>query len=200
MKDIMTDCSIEEARSIASDKWHQYNKPFKETGKSIYKDLGKVYGQVRRGRKIIDINKVMVKAGNRKTAEPRLAIALASEKKVRCMYSTKGEAIFLPEGISTWKEREKYSVKVTGMPTFSWQDKNQWKNYECVAPVPLIPPRLLPKKLTDAHYILWEVDVWEMVPPTDPYLLERITSNVFVILAGWDLTEIEKMAMAGRMY
>jgi hypothetical protein len=67
------------------------------------------------------------------------------------------------------------------------------------APVPLVPAKFLPKNLTDDYYTLWEVDVWKRVAPTDPYLLKRITNNIFVVLAGWDLTPLEKSVMEGRM-
>lgn len=59
--------------------------------------------------------------------------------------------------------------------------------------------KLLPPYMGSDYYILWEVDEWKKVPPVDPYLLRRITSNFFVVLAGWNLTELERAAMAGRM-
>lgn len=61
------------------------------------------------------------------------------------------------------------------------------------APVPFVPKKLDPgywqrKK----HYILFDSD-WSPVPRSeDPYLLRRLSTNQFEIVAHWDLTSIEK--------
>jgi hypothetical protein len=65
--------------------------------------------------------------------------------------------------------------------------------------VPKIPASLRPKGDLNKYYILWEVEKWQAVPK-DPYLLKRLTKNMFVILAGWDLTELERSVIAGRAW
>lgn len=208
MKDIMTDCSMTETRAIATEKWREYIAASKTYKNPIYADLQKVYNQVRNGQKVVDIGKVIAKGGVHPNFHPKLAIAKATTKTIQCIYRSNGDVSFLNRELD-WRSKS-YSddiflkaclplIPTQHLPKISWgnghDDKLQLK-----APIPICPPRLLPKNLTEDYYILWEVDEWKMVPPTDPYLLRRITKNMFVVLAAWDLTELEKACMAGKMY
>jgi hypothetical protein len=205
MKDIIKDCSVSEAQKDANKLWHEYCKAARTSKQPIYKDLKNIYNQVRQGKKVIDINKVIAKAGCIEPAKPRLAIAQVGATKVFCDCNISGGVYYRDNKMALSNMRFSLNsardvILPDGtMPTFAWEDKNVWRKMNLTAPVPLVPPQYMPKIVKPTHYILWEVDEWKMVPPTDPYLLERITRNIFVVLVGWDLTEIEKMAMAGRM-
>ena len=64
--------------------------------------------------------------------------------------------------------------------------------------VPIIPAKFMPKGNLENYYILWEVKEWEEVPPArDPLLLKRLTENMFVILAAWDVTPLEQSIIKG---
>lgn len=67
------------------------------------------------------------------------------------------------------------------------------------AVVPTIPPGVRPRWNLANYHILWEA-VWEPVPPTDPLLLRRLqgAAPLYVILAQWDLTELERSILSGR--
>jgi hypothetical protein len=45
---------------------------------------------------------------------------------------------------------------------------------------------------------LWEAE-WRRVAPRDPYLLRHVGGDIWVVLAAWDLTEVERAAMATRL-
>lgn len=66
------------------------------------------------------------------------------------------------------------------------------------AVVPLIPPEVLPERcdLMKRH-ILWEAD-WKEVP-SDPMLLRHLGGDLWVVEAAWDLTEVERAVLAGRI-
>ena len=94
--------------------------------------------------------------------------------------------------------------------TFDWKTEKgegEFENEDIIirqqiqTQVPIVPAHLLPKGRLDNYYILFEVNEWteQPVPPVakDPYLLRRINSNTFVILAEWDLTEVEQAIMRG---
>lgn len=190
-----------EVRTAALQKWREYKEAAKQSANPIYKDLQKVYNQMKTGKKVIDIFKVIQKGGIHESYHPKLAIAKASAKKILCKYRESGTVSYCHD-LNAWRETKEDVVLPTCLPpipktifTSTWQNELKLK-----APVPPIPPKYLPKILTDDYYILWEVDVWEMVPPTDPWLLKRVTENHFVLLAGWDLTPLEKSVMRGRMY
>lgn len=189
--------TITEVKQEAYRKWREYRDAAKAHPTKQYKDLVKAYSQLKSGRKLIDIFKVIQKGGRHNNCHPCLAIAKASAKKVTCTYWTDGRVRF-EDNETRWNK----SITLPNcLPSFTFEDAQPWQNnLRLEAPVPLIPPGILPEKLTSDYYILWEVDEWKMVPPTDPWLLKRVTERLFVVLAGWDLTELEKSVMAGHMF
>jgi len=185
--------TLTETKRAATEKWHEYKNAEKVNKDPMYKDLRKVYNQIKNGKKVIDIFKVIQKGDVHANFHPKLAIAKALTKNITCKYYQDGTVKFL-------NDRNELAADVilkNCLPTFKMQ--RTWDFQILQAPVPIVPPKFLPKILTDDYYILWEVDEWKQVPPTDPFLLKRITTTLFVVLAGWDLTELEKAVMAGRM-
>lgn len=64
---------------------------------------------------------------------------------------------------------------------------------------PPIPQALRPKRGVYNYHVLWEAQ-WEPLPPEDPILVRRIgKSEMWVVCAAWDLTPIERAAMAPRI-
>lgn len=69
-------------------------------------------------------------------------------------------------------------------------------NVEATAMVPSIPPAHRPApSMYPNYYVLFEA-VWENVPPVDPALLAPLGGGLFVVVAQWDLTEIERAVLA----
>lgn len=190
--------TFSETKKVATEKWREYNQAVKKTSDPLYKELKSVYNQMKAGKKVIDIFKVIQKGGVHENFHPKLAIAKATSKKVICRYFQNGTVYFLNK--DEWSSKV-YAADVdlkNCLPVIS--HFKSFESHRLTAPVPIIPAKHLPDKLTDDYYILWEVDEWKMVPPTDPWLLRRITRTLFVVLAGWDLTPLEKAVMAGRMH
>jgi hypothetical protein len=48
------------------------------------------------------------------------------------------------------------------------------------------------------HLILWEVEKWDDIP-RDPYLLRHCGGELYAVIAEWDLTDLERAVMAGRL-
>jgi len=202
---------MSETRLVAKEKWHEYKDAYRKTGIRVYEDLRKIYNRLKDGCKIVDINRVISKAGlHEGSLHPKLAISLASAEMVRCEIRQNGNVQFVSRGHQRYPWWNTVPVKqdIVLKNCFPSIDANEWfsatgnefaSSMDLKAPVPLIPPRFLPEKLDDSFYVLWEVDEWKMVPPEDPYLLQRVTNTHFVVLAGWNLSEVEKSAMAGRM-
>lgn len=201
-----------EPKRIATQKWRDYKEAAKVSDNPVYEDLRKVYNQIKGGRKVVDITKVIQKGGLNGLNQPNLAVAKASSKYVWCTFNNSGSIAFVNG--TYWNDQGRNPLKEdvyikNCFPSFL--NKNlvergllnktyiDWSRLELKAPVPIIPPKILPAKLTDDYYILWEVDEWAIVPPKDPWLLRRITNTMFVALAAWDLTELERAVMAGRL-
>jgi hypothetical protein len=48
------------------------------------------------------------------------------------------------------------------------------------------------------YHILWEPD-WELQPPPpDPFLLKRVSHDLYAIVAQWDLSPIELQVLGRR--
>ena len=110
-------------------------------------------------------------------------------------------------GVSTgWDNSVEYQKDNVNLPgkTFNihWERKgdSEWqiKDKLLKTKVPIIPVELLPDGDLKNYYILWEAGDWESLPPPkDPFLLKRISENLFVILGSWDVTELERSIMRG---
>lgn len=63
-------------------------------------------------------------------------------------------------------------------------------------PTPVIHPGIRPKGSLDNYAILWEPEGWTRVarPAGDPYLLNKISDDLYAVLGSWDLTELEVAA------
>jgi len=184
------DMEEEEARRL----WKEYTAGCKDNPKDKYlDDMKKIYNQLKCGRKIVDINMVFEKAGvHEHNLQPKLAICQADATVCYCKYNMHGELIFSKRKLSRWDEAFKVDVEIKKFPKIA-------NNVVLKTLVPPVPPSLRPKDDLSKYYILWDVDKWEIEPPKDPYLLKRITGNMYVVLAGWDLTELERSVIRGRV-
>ncbi len=75
------------------------------------------------------------------------------------------------------------------------QGRRRW---EWEATVPLIPIHLRPKRGLQNYHILWEAE-WTKRYPVDPYLLRRFGGDAWLVVAAWDLTDVERAVMSSRM-
>lgn len=80
----------------------------------------------------------------------------------------------------------------------SWTS-NAWSSM-----VPIVPPKHRPPGTStlDSYLVLWEVENWMWsappMPPGDPALLRRVGGDIYAVLAVWDLTDLERLVLAGR--
>ena len=191
----------------AEKAYKDYLEAVKTRKEKYLEDLKKVYFNLKQGKKVIDVFAAMQKAGVNNLGEPRLAISTAGKNKVRFIKQAAGSGSFyngewagytgdiqLPSGsFPEWSRDE---------PT-KYQKENNFvgsvSREKIETGVPIVPAHLLPLGKLESYYILWEVDDWEeILPPVkDPFLLKRLSMNLFVVLAEWDLTEIEQSVIRG---
>ena len=191
------------SKKKAYNEWKVYREALKNCKtKSQLKylsDMKLVYNKLKSGRKIIDIFEVFKKFGVNTKEQPRLAIAPVSFKVIKFRKETRGTGIFIENSWGYSCSKNRY----VGLPenTFKeWTKEGAWdiKNKEITTKVPIVPARYLPTiKSLDGYFVLWEVKRWDNIP-TDPILLKRLTNNLFVVLAIWDLTPIEQAVVRGR--
>lgn len=77
------------------------------------------------------------------------------------------------------------------------KERSRWNAAE--AKLPLIPLHLRPRRGLANYHVLWEAE-WTRIPPRDPYLLRRIgKADLWLVVAHWELTEVERGALATRI-
>lgn len=204
---------LTESRKKVEQELESLREIFKQDGKkrkeTLYRDLQKVYGHLQHGKKIIDLFEAMKKGGLNQDGDPKLAIARADLKQIYCHKNERGGCMF-SQYESSWNRHK--GTKISGdltIPggTFTWiiDTSSGWrkiKNERIKAPVPLIPCILLLKEVRlkiQNYYILWELEKWEPLPPRDPILLIPLTPNLYGVIATWNLTELERAIIRGRL-
>lgn len=206
---------IQMPKERAKAEWKKYNELIKKRHDKYLEDMKKCMYQLSQGNALIDINKVMEKAGVTKNYEPKLAIARADWKEAHFHKKDSGRGFFAgsdrswfkksdddidlpPETFCQWI-RIKDDIQMKDGTTRKADSRWDIQTPQIKTKVPIIPARLIPEGQLSEYYILWEVKEWENLPEQkDPILLKRITENLFVILGAWEVTALEQSIISGR--
>jgi hypothetical protein len=152
---------------------------------------------------IIRLADAIDSAGVDSNGFPKVAICRADDIWVRCrtrgtfcrMVGTKTKNEFVSDyGRSSWDGR----INQAQPRGFKFDlTKGRWhEEKDGRAMVPSIPPAHRPSpSVYQNYYILFEA-IWENVAPTDPALLAPLGAGLFVVVAQWDLTDIERAVLA----
>ncbi len=200
---------------LAKQEWKKYNDLLKTRKEKYLEDMKKAMHQLKQGNELIDIYVVMEKTGVNKLQQPKLAIARADWKNVffikkddgRGFYAgikkswqlaSDGDIDMKPKTFMHWA-RIQDNIKMSDNTTRKVDRRWEIANETLKTKVPIIPSNLYPEGDLAGYYILWEVEQWQDVPPPkdDPILLKRITTNLFVILGYWDVTDLEQSIING---
>lgn len=168
---------------------------------TMTKDLLSIYGHLQHGGKIIDIPKTFAKTGLRVDDLPKLGIVPVNAKYCHLYKKSNGGAIFSIEDKRTWETYARKNDVELPPDTFNWTDL---ENSRWVTLAPVIPPRIhveiACRIIPENYHILYEVEVWNKSnPPKDPILGRMLTKNLFGIIATWDLTDLERKIIQGRI-
>jgi hypothetical protein len=200
---------VELDKDVAEQKYKEYLEAAKTRQSREYNALRRVYYALKKGYKVIDIYQAFNDTGKDEYDRPKLAIVRADAKQVYFAKEAEGAGRFTKYDPDDWRERKFAGEVYLPESTFeSWKVKNSnlsvaaWANIfedKLVTNVPIIPAHIPTPKSLDKYYILFEVDKWsKFAPVKDPYLLERINSNTFLVLAEWNVTDVEAIVMRGR--
>ncbi len=155
----------------------------------------RMLAELAQGRAVLDLWQSMTLAGCDAEGNPKLAIARADQRFAVC--SRNGSKLtFGPNGRSPSKQHVRLYVSIpeSALPGCAVGMNGRW---DIRAVVPQIPPQFRPDGALDGFHILWEAD-WHRVPK-DPLLLKRTHGHQYVVLAQWDLTEVERLVLSGRL-
>lgn len=192
-----------EARGLyRSYKKHlHYSKPIDRECMRAYQLLGQ-------GRLIIKALESITIAGLNEQGLPKLAICRADALSCELRLEMNGGTARMhdPRVLPRSPPKRKYagwdevqqSKSVFVFPRGSFKNVPQ-DIYRAVALVPLVPVHLRPQRGLANYHILWEAE-WTKVVPHDPFLLRRIgNADLWLVVAAWDLTEVERAALSTRI-
>lgn len=173
-------------KAKARDLYQEYKK-HQHYSAPIDQEIQRTYKVLAQGRTVIQAIKSIEVAGLGDDKMPKLALAKA-DAKVCFWRAYNGHGTFYSDSRWARAKNKMISARIAGV-THS--------HPEGQAVVPLIPVHLRPKRGLPNYHILWEAD-WKAVPK-DPYLLRRIGGDLWLVVAAWDLTDVERAAMATRL-
>ena len=195
--------TITESRWTAREKFLEYKHAVQQRHREEDKAIMEGYRYLSRGKQLINLTETFRKAGMNDNHEPRLAIARATA--MHCWFTlTSNRWVFRTSPYAFKRRRESawarfsYPLSTFTVPPHTlgqYRDRKQLK-----ALVPVIPPSIRPGETQLGKYgILWEAD-WHHAPK-DPILVRFIhpKSPCVVMVAQWDLTELERSVLEGRL-
>lgn len=183
----------------ARQKYAEYLRAVKERHSAEYEALKNAYRELSRGRQVLDLVQVMRSAGVDHLHRPKLAIARADARLCWFEWSS-GAGGRLPEfRIEQWAPNRNRKANRIRLPagTFPNTPVEVRQRSTLRAVVPMIPPSLLPAGSLEKYHILWEAE-WEQIP-VDPMLLKHLGQHLYVVLATWDLTPLERAVLSDRI-
>jgi hypothetical protein len=154
------------------------------------KEIGRVYRLISEGKTVVKALESIAKASIDETGFPKLAIARSDQKRQSCFMHHDGAAQMSP----TRNKRGRDSVFAFPPETFAFRKDRAWR---AEAVVPVCPIHLRPKRALENYHTLWEAE-WTGQAPYDPILLRRLgRDDVWLVMAAWDLTEVERAVLTG---
>lgn len=174
-------------RAKAKELYQAYKK-HQHYSEPIDHEIQRAYQLIAQGRMVIRAVASITAAGLGSDLKPKLAIARADANL--CWLSMHNGAVTFNSS-NRWRPVRSQTVRAP-MPasTVTLHDGK--------AVVPIVPIHLRPKRGLANYHILWEAD-WQDVPK-DPMLLRRIgRGDMWLVVAAWDLTEVERAALATRL-
>jgi hypothetical protein len=148
----------------------------------------RAYGQISRGRIIVQACESVRQAGRDGKGLPKLALIRADCRRVHCR--TNQTEVEFTEASKWGGSSYTACLKVDRMPPHI-------NALDGVAIVPLIPLQHRPKAALSNYHILFEAD-WTRAP-VDPLLLRRLKGDLWLVLAAWELTAVERAVLEQRV-
>lgn len=192
--------TIEITKSQALQKLESYREQLRRRADGEYEAAVKGYEALAAGKILIDLVEVFRDVPTDDKDRPMLAIARADRRQVQFEWSQRNQFRF--------DARSQYSAGRPG-PTLvvsvdaGRQCKVQTWLSRGYALIPMVPADVRPNVDLKKCHVLWEVPVWadnriRTTPPTDPYLVQHLAGSLYVVLAEWELTELERAITRGR--
>lgn len=164
--------------------------------KPIDREIQRTYQLIAQGRLVIRAINGIIHAGLNEQHLPKLAIVRADAPECVWIPNAMGGGTF---NMERWPRNNAAQSRTIRIPNHAWPAVATVR-FRYQAQTPLIPIHLRPKRGLENYHILFETE-WTRAVPIDPILLRRIgRADLWMVVAAWDLTEIEQAALAARVH
>lgn len=198
---------VEIDRGKALELYREYKK-HAHYAKPIDRECQRAYQLLSQGRLVIraldSIKAAGLKTEGLDAGFPKLALARADAPSCKVAMSHDGSADMYAGDIERrsrgWRagggsiqSRNCFSFPAG---TFAVPRNHRWRGE---ATMPMVPIHLRPKRGLASYHVLFEAE-WTRIAPVDPFLLRRIgRGDLWLVVAMWELTEVERAALATRV-
>ncbi len=172
---------------LALQRYQEYSQAIRQQHSETEKILAQGYKALSEGQQILDLIQTLKTGGVDAAGRPRLAITRADAKSCIYQSSWSSGGVFYMDTYPT-RYRSRMDIQ---LPTETFPLRKS--HIRCKAIVPYIPPNHHPQHKLKNYHILWEAD-WEDYP-IDPVLLRHIGGYLYIVLAQWDLTDLERAVL-----
>jgi hypothetical protein len=203
--------TIEMERPKARQAFLDYRRAVRERHNAEDEAIMRGYRALAAGKQLIRLDETLVAGGTteilapvrrgekQNVTVPCLAVARATATNVwtwgvdengACEMRSKRE-------LADSNRRDRIRLRAGTFPTGT-RDPEAWWRPRLRAIVPNVPPALRPAHSLDGYHVLFEAE-WAVdpLPPVDPALLKHLAGDLWVVVATWDLTPLERAVLAG---
>jgi hypothetical protein len=192
--------TLELPKEEAEIAFKRYSDAIKKRHSDEDAALAAGYKALSEGKSLISLPQVMREAGEDEKFLPKFAVARVTARWCWLDRRQDGSCRFSSVAIPSRQSRSVVTVPPDTYSRRTWGELNhQWG---LRAMVPLVPPQHRPSNapLMTAYHVLWEVDKWQKAPrpPGDPALIRHLRGDLWLLLATWDLSDLERAVLAER--
>lgn len=193
--------TIDVSKDAAKKKLVEYRNSVKEQLTDEDKEIMRGYQAIAKGHEVLHVKNVIRDAGYNEEGLPSLAIARADADWClfrRAYNENHHHVMAITENAigDHFCTRQRFAFPSDFFPTKEERNEKGWSR-DSKAMVPPVPAPLRPKHKLSNYHTLFEAE-WKPEPPLDPILLRRIGGDLFVVVAQWNLTDLERAVLSGR--
>jgi hypothetical protein len=187
--------TMEMDKAEARERLRAYRKALIGQANSEYAEAARGYAALARGTKLLMPSQVFADVPVDAKGRPKLAIIRADVRQAG-MTKTAGSFRF-------WNADRGHHATMVAQAVGVQSAAATGVRQDGYALVPMVPPDVLGNRNLNTHWILWEVEAWAdriigARADRDPYLLRRISRDLYAVVGEWDLTELERAVMQRR--
>lgn len=191
--------TIEMPTKEAHEKFKEYRAAVKARHSEEDAAIMKGYKALSVGKRLLELRPAIIRGGFDHNGLPRLAVTRSDAERCWIRIHPDGRFAFSPDA-DWYRTRHKHRF------TFSEGSAPQverragfWEEFQST--VPLVPAGLRPRGSLSRYFTLFEVEQWTKTrppAPRDPALLRHLAGDLYVVVATWNLTSLERAILGAR--